>query len=371
MPKLAFQAAPTTETVSFVFSPSLDLLNSMYFTSLVETSEGVEGWPVLLRRQMDPALLEELDFLYNYPAGNPGIAGTLGDLVFAHPELWDDTEALVRFVREMPDGLGESETSPGIQGLIYNTTFKYLSDAERAPFEKMPHREAILARIGSLDDRDAEAAAAWYDRPAELRERLARLIERFFEDHYQRELPGRREALERSAAAHRGSTREQAIAAVSKLSNRPTLCLEEVCPGPYDRLIFAPSLDMGPYMSCADFEKPSLHAMFYPCEPEFAGAEGEAAEAQNMARIYKALGDEQRLRILHMLRGGEMYAQEIVDRIGLHQSVVSRHLSFLKAVGLLNVRKHNSMKYYSLNAGITGQLATTIDLFAGASARED
>lgn len=78
----------------------------------------------------------------------------------------------------------------------------------------------------------------------------------------------------------------------------------------------------------------------------------------------------QRLRILHMLQGREMYAREIVDRMSLHQSVVSRHLSFLRAVGLVTIRKHNNMKFFSLNPEITEQLSKTLDLFAGAVNRE-
>jgi ArsR family transcriptional regulator len=125
-------------------------------------------------------------------------------------------------------------------------------------------------------------------------------------------------------------------------------------------------------MSCADLSGPRLvHGLFYPCETKFMGnAEADAEETTRMARIYKALSDEQRLRILGMLRAREMYSQEIVDRIGLHQSVVSRHLSFLRAVGLVQIRKHNNMKYFSLNPEITSQLGKTIDLFAGANTRE-
>ena len=60
----------------------------------------------------------------------------------------------------------------------------------------------------------------------------------------------------------------------------------------------------------------------------------------------------------------EELVQEIVDRTGLHQSVVSRHLSFLKVVGLLQVRKQNNMKFYSLSPDAVQYLQKTIDMFA-------
>ncbi len=366
MPRLTAVEVPNKKTraVEFVFSVSMDMMQAMYFTSLVETSEGVEGWPVAVRGRMAPDLLEELDFLFNYPAGDPGLGGTLADLIFINPQAWGSIESLVSFVREMPDGHEDSEANPGIQGLIFQTMFKYLNEVDTRPFEGLPPRDAIEARLRSLDDRDADLGMTLYDRPGQLRERLARLIERFYEEHYREELPNRRPALEASVAAHRDSTREEAIEVVRRVTGRPNICIEDYCAGPYDRLIFTPSLDMGPYTSCADFQDPAVHGLVYPCEPQFLGrAEAEAEETTRMARIYKALGDEQRLRILGMLKDEELYAQEIVDRLDLHQSVVSRHLSFLKAVGLLKFRKQNNMKYYSLNPEIAPLLGGTIDLF--------
>jgi DNA-binding transcriptional ArsR family regulator len=59
-----------------------------------------------------------------------------------------------------------------------------------------------------------------------------------------------------------------------------------------------------------------------------------------------------------------MYVQEIVERAGLHQSVVSRHLVFMKAVGLVQARRENNMKFYSLNPAIREELAKTLELFA-------
>ncbi len=104
--------------------------------------------------------------------------------------------------------------------------------------------------------------------------------------------------------------------------------------------------------------------MFYPCEAEFIdGASAVATDVQRMARLHKALSDEGRLNILHMLKDKELYAQEIVEQTGLHQSVVSRHLWLLKAVGLVNVRKQNNMKFFSLNPRVRDELIETMDFF--------
>ena len=164
-----------------------------------------------------------------------------------------------------------------------------------------------------LDDRDAPSIMALYDRPEELRERMARLIERFYAEHYRDEMPRRLPSLERSVAAHRQETITDPAQLATKLTGKQS-CLEGACAGPFSRHVFTPSLDMGAYTSCAIVD--GMHGQFYQLEPEYRGAAAEDAEEAKLARVYKALGDEQRLRILRMLRDREMYAQEIVEQTG-------------------------------------------------------
>lgn len=370
MPRITQATAPPTSRIQFVASPMLDMLNLMYFTSLVPQAEGIEGWPVRLRNgEMAPDLLQELDALYNYPAGDPGLMGTFGDFLFVHPEVWPDIEALTAYIRAMPDGVGPSESSPGIQGLIYETTFRYLEQPERAPFDGLPHREAVEARMHSLDDRDADAIMAFYDRPAELRERMAALAERFYREHYAAVLAERMHALEMGIAAHRSDITADPAELAARLSNRSSTCLEGYCGTGHERFLFSPSMDMGPYNSCAIVR--GIHGSFYPLEPEFRpGGSVEEEEQVRMARLFKALSDEGRLGIIRLLRGREMYANEIAEATGLHQSVVSRHLSFMKAVGLLTVRKQNNMKFFSINPAVRDQFGKTLELFIPTLAEE-
>src|SRR5512145_1831504 len=132
MPRLTTAESTVDKpTVQFVFEPMLDMMNAMYFTHLVVDSEGVEGWPVEVRRQMSPDLLAELDFLYSYPKGQPGIMGQLGDVLYAHPEAWMSVADLLAFVRSLPSGIGSSEADPGIQGLAFYVGCSYVGAIER------------------------------------------------------------------------------------------------------------------------------------------------------------------------------------------------------------------------------------------------
>ena len=354
----------TTAKVDFVVSVPLDLLNAMYFTSLVEQSEGIEEWPLETRKGLDPALRAELDFLFTYPAGEAGVMGALNNVLFAHPEAWTDLDALLRFVRDLPPGAGDLPLQPGIQGLALYTLPWPSPSPEPAPEPATPPREALAAAVREAG-LDPDPVLALYDRPEELRQRITALIRAFYEEHYRRDLPRRLPCMERSAAAHRNRPAGDINELTRSLAHRPEPCIEEEASA-YTHFIFAPSLDLGPYLSCADIRP--VHGLYYPCEPRFMGAGAEEGEeTRRLARLHKALGDEQRLRILGLLREGELYAQEIVERTGLHQSVVSRHLAFMRAVGLVSDRRQNNMKFYSLNPAIRDELGKTLELFPAAA----
>ena len=115
VPNLLEPVAATRTT--FVASPSLDFFNAMYFTSLAAQLEAVGEWPTQTRERMDPALRQELDFLFSYPRQEPGIMGALNDILFVHPETWGGVDDLLRFVRELrAEGDGGPE-QPSIQSL--------------------------------------------------------------------------------------------------------------------------------------------------------------------------------------------------------------------------------------------------------------
>jgi DNA-binding transcriptional ArsR family regulator len=357
----------STANVEFVVSETLDMLNAIYFTGLVEEAEGIDEWPEQVRREMEPALLAELDFLSTFPCGQPGVMGTLSETLFAHREAWPDIDSLLRFVREMPAGVGQPPLNPGVQGLVLHAIRSDCACGEDSSEVEVdlsaPPKETLIRAVESTGG-NVEEALALYNQPEELRRRMLALIERFYEEHYRHDLPRRLPCLERSVAAHKKEPADDVGELVRRLMRRSEY--EEPCLAQhlsrYTQLIFAPSVDMGPYASCADM--PPIHGLFYPCEPEFMGGPPEDAErTRRLAQIYKALSDEQRLRILHMLREREMYVQEIVERTGLHQSAVSRHLAFMHAVGLLVARREGNLKFFSLNPQIGEELRGTLELF--------
>ncbi len=83
-------------------------------------------------------------------------------------------------------------------------------------------------------------------------------------------------------------------------------------------------------------------------------------DADTLIECARALGDSTRFRILEMLADGEHYAQEIVSRLDIAQSAVSRHLGLLERSGLVSVRPQRGMKYYSVSEANVRRFAYSI-----------
>jgi ubiquinone/menaquinone biosynthesis C-methylase UbiE len=66
----------------------------------------------------------------------------------------------------------------------------------------------------------------------------------------------------------------------------------------------------------------------------------------NLLDVFKALGDEARLRILRAVEIAELSVAEIVTALKMPQSSVSRHLKPLRDSGLLETRREGTSVYY-------------------------
>lgn len=64
--------------------------------------------------------------------------------------------------------------------------------------------------------------------------------------------------------------------------------------------------------------------------------------------MFRAFSDRTRLRILHLLRGGELCVCDIVTVLGVPQPTASRHLAYLRKSGLVLARKDGLWSYYRL-----------------------
>jgi ArsR family transcriptional regulator len=67
-----------------------------------------------------------------------------------------------------------------------------------------------------------------------------------------------------------------------------------------------------------------------------------------LANVFRALSDETRLRILALLRSGEVCVCHIHGGLQLPQPTVSRHLAYLRKSGLVEARREGIWMHYRL-----------------------
>jgi DNA-binding transcriptional ArsR family regulator len=65
-------------------------------------------------------------------------------------------------------------------------------------------------------------------------------------------------------------------------------------------------------------------------------------------RLFKVLGDENRVRILQALEQGERSVSEILDRTGLPQTLASFHLRILREARVVATERRGPFIYYRL-----------------------
>ena len=73
------------------------------------------------------------------------------------------------------------------------------------------------------------------------------------------------------------------------------------------------------------------------------------SEMEKYTKVFKALADRSRARILKMLEERELCVCQIREVLGLKQSTVSKHLSILKRAGLVDSRREGTWAYYTLS----------------------
>ncbi len=73
-----------------------------------------------------------------------------------------------------------------------------------------------------------------------------------------------------------------------------------------------------------------------------------AVEVSPMARLFRALGDDVRLRIVALLSHGELCVCHVEEALELTQSNASRQLGILRAAGIVSHRRRDKWVYYRL-----------------------
>lgn len=70
--------------------------------------------------------------------------------------------------------------------------------------------------------------------------------------------------------------------------------------------------------------------------------------SEELEKVFGALADRTRLRLLNLMRGGEVCVCFFVDVLDEPQPKISRHLAFLRKAGLVSARREAKWMHYSI-----------------------
>ncbi|MBP1561976.1 MAG: winged helix-turn-helix transcriptional regulator [Oscillospiraceae bacterium] len=73
-------------------------------------------------------------------------------------------------------------------------------------------------------------------------------------------------------------------------------------------------------------------------------------DAKKTAVIFKAFCDENRIRILQLLQGGEKCACMLLEEMHITQPTLSHHMKILCDSGIVTGRKEGKWMHYSISA---------------------
>jgi DNA-binding transcriptional ArsR family regulator len=356
--------------VQYHVSGPVDLVSAMALLYRAVPGSGLDPWLIKARRSLSPQIQDDLDLLH-------GFSGRM--LVYMEEPVWtyqplspEHREADVPELLAFLEGLPASAYLEMVERALQRV-HRELKTGATAPAQgdEQGWRDYLEPALTTSLIDDVLALLA---NPDELKLRTLRLMtgvwEQIYAAEYEQHLPEMREAVERAA---RSNSAGFATAFVELTENRlPASLVASI--HEVECVTFCPSYHLGPFVSYTIYPPDLVVYFSAPLYLERTGAASSrngngvahVTEQQaplsdeDMLESLRALSDPNRLRIIELLWAGELYAQEIVGRLGIAQSAVSRHLALLERADVIRVRPHGGMKYYAVNCGRMDALADAL-----------
>lgn len=323
--------APAAPEVVLEARPAIDFLVSMMLDTDSELLPADRAWYDESRASLSDALRRDLAHVIGDEHGGKGVGGAIVPLAVEDPTVRSsaDVVALAGRIgaRDLLDACCDHDDMKDADALACRVLDGERDLRDEAVAGWSDEYRAAVGRL--LDDPNGELRAlrrvlrAWRERFEPIEARVARMEER--------DVAGRRADLERLPLA---DFVEQATGGVRWVPEPGTR-----------RLYLIPSYFTRPYNYV--FGGRDWHMFAYPLAESALDGDRGAVPAASV-RLFKALGDESRLRILRLLASGDLYLTEIAERMGLSKPTVSHHLALLRAAGLVTITEAGALTYYTL-----------------------
>jgi DNA-binding transcriptional ArsR family regulator len=344
-------------------SLAADVLQSISLVLNAEGLEGLDQWVYGTHAALPPTLKSDMEvalaliqksnalyvWFYHLPAEDP---------------VHQDFAALIARLNGFTEG--------DFRGLIDDTLGHLAAYCEEEDGTEIaePYRENVeqLRSCFSekLGEEQVERVVHLARNPLELKAQFISIVTRFWEQFYRQEFQRCLPLMQRSVAYHQRQSYGPELPTLFTAVTGRRLPVDPRKFEDVERVVFFPSCHIGPYVMFVDpAELRPTVCIHYNCRPTATPEQEQGGAIQDLFPPLKALADETRLQILAILDGRELYAQEIVEHLDISQSAVSRHLKLMVTGGLLNMRKEDSMKYYSISEETLVALAEGLRRFRG------
>jgi DNA-binding transcriptional ArsR family regulator len=223
---------------------------------------------------------------------------------------------------------------------------------------------AAVDAILSINQRVAGLEPLLRRKPDAMLEEIIDLVQRFAAAA-EPILAPRQHLLDRAAADGRTmATTVRPEELVERLTNGVTFVLQPEI----GEVVLIPSIVIRPWVVITEHH--STRLFVYSVSDELLSDDHDAPPAF-LVDTFKALGDENRLRLLGVLAEGDKSLKQIADRVDLGKSTVHHHLRLLRSAGLVRVIVSDDDKRYSLRPdAIEGSGLLLRDYLAGRRLRD-
>ena len=216
--------------------------------------------------------------------------------------------------------------------------------------------EEYLGALAEYDVKQELARNLLQLDPARLQSRLLELLPRWYEEIFLPHSDGWREAADRDADAKRQLVQTHTPEQLVELATNGY----QYAPTPGIRsLVLFPSWWMRPWVILWEHKAAKIF-----CYPLRAEADGDGTSPTELARLYKALGDEGRLRVLRRLAAGPLRLTEAAAELGVAKSTAHHHLAILRHAGLVTIRDGEE-NVYSLRRDVVPRAGALLESFLG------
>jgi len=345
-------AAPPAEPELIVEArTAYDFLISLLVDTESELLPADQAWLDVAKASLSEGLKRDLARTIHGPHDEKGLGTAVLPLILADPSIRGSADVVALAGRIGPlDLLREACCTDDQAAAALPFAERYLAGETKVlpellaavPKEMRPAVEHLVRDPDGYLRAFRRVLRAWRERFEAIEGRLGRMLEQ--------DVAGRRADLGRLPLA---DFVEKATGGV-RWSPDPNV----------RRLVLTPSYFARPYNYV--FGERDWHMLCYPLAETALDGDASAVPAATV-RLFRALGDESRLRILRYLADGDLYLTEIAERMGLSKPTISHHMAQLRAVGLVTTTEAGGLTYYSLRRERLADLGPDVARYLGGS----